>query len=195
MTASLERATPIAIIGMSARVPGARNLREFWDLLLAGRDAITEVPADRWRTEDYYAAKFGTPGKTHVRHGGFIANLFDFDHSLFGISAREAQRIDPQQLLALELAFSALEDAGMKKNNIELITALKDGEKFIIGWKFKKELKIEETVDLQAEVIQAAGGNALLLFREDEGIENKHANAIKFTKELTLRILQEAPGF
>ena len=88
--------------------------------------------------------------------------------------------------------FESLEEAGIKNHNIELITHPEDNKK-VIGWKFKKDLQIEDTADLQAEVIQAAGGNALLLFREDEGTENKRANAIKFTKELTLKILREAP--
>lgn len=84
--------------------------------------------------------------------------------------------------------FEALEEAGFTNHNIELI---RDNENFVVGWKFTPT-QIEDNPDLQVEALQAAGGNALLLFREDE--PGSRANAVKFTKKFTLRILQEAPG-
>lgn len=85
-------------------------------------------------------------------------------------------------------AFEALEQAGFKEHNIEL---LRDENKTIVGWKFKP-VAIEDSPSLQAEVLQAAGGNALILFRENT--PDSHANAIAFTKKFTYQILQEAPG-
>ncbi|MFF9040951.1 type I polyketide synthase [Streptomyces sp. NPDC014892] len=88
----------VAIIGYACRLPGAPGPAPLWDLLVAGADAITETPADRARV----------PG---VPRGGFIEHVADFDAAFFGISPREAAATDPQQRLALELAWEALEDA------------------------------------------------------------------------------------
>ncbi|MFD7033801.1 type I polyketide synthase, partial [Streptomyces sp. NPDC059917] len=93
----------IAVIGMSCRFPGAVGVGEFWDLLCAGRDAIGEVPGDRWDVE-----RVGG-----VRRGGFLGRVDGFDASFFGVSPREAVAMDPQQRLMLELAWEALEDAGV----------------------------------------------------------------------------------
>ncbi|MFD7033988.1 beta-ketoacyl synthase N-terminal-like domain-containing protein, partial [Streptomyces sp. NPDC059917] len=88
---------------MSCRFPGAVGVGEFWDLLCAGRDAIGEVPGDRWDVE-----RVGG-----VRRGGFLGRVDGFDASFFGVSPREAVAMDPQQRLMLELAWEALEDAGV----------------------------------------------------------------------------------
>ncbi|MEE1943317.1 type I polyketide synthase, partial [Streptomyces sp. TRM 70361] len=87
-----------AIIGYACRLPGAPGPAPLWDLLATGTDAITETPSDRVRV----------PGATR---GGFIERAADFDAGFFGISPREAAATDPQQRLALELAWEALEDA------------------------------------------------------------------------------------
>src|SRR5262249_14255020 len=102
----------IAIIGMSCRFPGARDLGDFWHLLRTGMDVITEVPADRWDIEAYYDPNPGAPGKMNTRWGGFLEQVDRFDPLFFGISPREAVQMDPQQRLLLELAWEALENAG-----------------------------------------------------------------------------------
>ncbi|MEU6162090.1 type I polyketide synthase [Streptomyces sp. NPDC047130] len=88
----------VAIIGYACRLPGAPGPAALWELLAAGADAVTETPADRARV----------PG---VPRGGFVDHVADFDAAFFGISPREAAATDPQQRLALELAWEALEDA------------------------------------------------------------------------------------
>jgi acyl transferase domain-containing protein/acyl carrier protein len=103
---------PIAIIGLACRFPGARNPTEFWNLLCEGRDAVTEVPADRWDADAFYDPDLAAVGKMNSRWGGFIGNVDEFDAQFFGISPREAARMDPQQRIMLELAWEALEDAG-----------------------------------------------------------------------------------
>ncbi|GAA2552884.1 hypothetical protein GCM10010435_24010 [Winogradskya consettensis] len=92
---------PIAVIGMACRLPGAPNPAAFWQLLSDGGDAIREAPAGR-RTPDG-----GTP------RGGYLDDVGHFDAGFFGITADEAGAIDPQQRLALELSWEALEDAGI----------------------------------------------------------------------------------
>jgi len=103
----------IAIIGASCRLPGARNLDEFADLLFAGRDAVREIPADRFTKSRFYFPDSGQPGKTYSFAAGFIDQVDGFDAGFFGVSPREAVSIDPQQRIMLELAFDAVSDAGL----------------------------------------------------------------------------------
>ncbi|HEY9878954.1 MAG TPA: type I polyketide synthase [Leptolyngbyaceae cyanobacterium] len=104
---------PIAIVGLGCRLPGAENPQAFWQLLCEGRDAIREVPSERWNVEDFYDADPGATGKSYCRWGGFLDNVDQFDPEFFGIAPREAPYIDPQQRLLLEVVWEALEDAGI----------------------------------------------------------------------------------
>jgi acyl transferase domain-containing protein/NADPH:quinone reductase-like Zn-dependent oxidoreductase/SAM-dependent methyltransferase/acyl carrier protein len=115
---SPQSATPnkegIAIIGIGCRFPGGVNDAEsFWKLLEEGREAVGDVPADRWNVERFYDAEPGIVGKTVAKRGGFIKGIDQFDPQFFGISPREAPYIDPQQRLLLETAYEAIEDAGV----------------------------------------------------------------------------------
>ncbi|MBI3554121.1 MAG: SDR family NAD(P)-dependent oxidoreductase [Elusimicrobia bacterium] len=103
---------PVAIIGMAGRFPGAEDVAAFWDLLKEGRQAIKEVPADRWDIDAFYDPDPAAAGKMVTRWGAFLDQVDGFDAAFFGISPREAQRMDPQQRLALEVAWEAFEDAG-----------------------------------------------------------------------------------
>jgi malonyl CoA-acyl carrier protein transacylase len=104
---------PIAIIGVGCRFPGANNPESFWRLLHDGVDAITKVPSNRWNVDAFYDPNPVTPGKMNTRWGGFLEQVDQFDSGFFGISPREAERMDPQQRLVLEVAWEALEDAGL----------------------------------------------------------------------------------
>ncbi len=104
---------PIAVIGMACRFPGAPNIEAFWKLLCEGRDAITEVPKDRWDVESFYDDDSDALGKMRTKWGGFLEQVDQFDPQFFGISPREAIQMDPQQRLILELCWEALESAGI----------------------------------------------------------------------------------
>ena len=104
---------PIAIIGIGCRFPQANDPESFWQLLRNGVDAITQVPIERWDINAFYDPKPGTPGKMNTRWGGFLEQVDCFDPSFFGISPREVERMDPQQRLVLEVAWEALENAGI----------------------------------------------------------------------------------
>ena len=109
-----HRNEPIAIIGIGCRFPGGANDPvQFWHLLSDGVDAISEVPEDRWHARAFYDPDPNRPGKTYTRWGGFVTGIDQFDASFFGMSPREATRADPQQRLLMEVAYEAIEDAGM----------------------------------------------------------------------------------
>jgi malonyl CoA-acyl carrier protein transacylase len=103
----------IAIIGIGCRFPKAKDPESFWQLLRNGVDAITEVPKDRWDIDAFYDPEPGKPAKMSTRWGGFLDQVDQFDPSFFGISPREVERMDPQQRLVLEVAWEALENAGL----------------------------------------------------------------------------------
>ena len=109
---------PIAIIGIGCRLPGAKDPESFWQLLRNGVDAITEVPKDRWDIDAFYDPEPGKPGKMSTRWGGFLERVDQFDPSFFGISPREVERMDPQQRLVLEVAWEALENAGLAPDKL-----------------------------------------------------------------------------
>ncbi|MBL7520121.1 type I polyketide synthase, partial [Frankia sp. CNm7] len=99
---------PIAVVGLSCRLPQAASPAEFWRLLRDGVDAVTDAPADRWDLE-----LLAELGLSEYGRGGFLDAVDRFDAGFFGISPREAAAMDPQQRLVLELAWEVLEDAGV----------------------------------------------------------------------------------
>ena len=104
----------IAIIGIGCRFPGGVNDTEsFWNLLVKGREAVSDVPPDRWNIERFFDAEPGLPGKSIACRGGFLERIDEFDPQFFGISPREAPYVDPQHRLMLETAWEAIEDAGL----------------------------------------------------------------------------------
>src|SRR3954463_2934595 len=104
----------IAIIGIGCRFPGGINHPDgLWKLLVEGREAVSDVPPDRWNVERFYDAEPGIAGKSIARRGGFVDGIEKFDQQFFGISPREAPYVDPQHRLLLETAWEAIEDAGL----------------------------------------------------------------------------------
>ena len=109
MRAADGRDSALAVIGVSCRFAGAENPDEFWRLLASGGSGVGEVPSGRWTG----AAAEHTP-----RTGGYLERVDAFDASFFGISPREAPFVDPQQRLALELGWEALEDARITPDRV-----------------------------------------------------------------------------
>ncbi|MEV8639109.1 beta-ketoacyl synthase N-terminal-like domain-containing protein, partial [Streptosporangium sp. NPDC051023] len=93
----------IAVIGLACRLPGAPSPADLWELLRSGRDAIGEPSESRLLADPRIAG----------HRGGFLDHVDRFDADFFGVSPREAAAMDPQQRLVLELAWEALEDAGL----------------------------------------------------------------------------------
>lgn len=118
-TETVDAQEPIAIVAMACRTPGGVTDPEgFWALLDQGRDGIGGFP-QRWDVGDLYDPDPDAVGKTYARAGGFLSDVEFFDAQFFGISAREASAMDPQQRLVLELAWEALERAGLPPDGLE----------------------------------------------------------------------------
>eukprot|EP01122_Echinamoeba_exundans_P006243 TRINITY_DN1719_c0_g3_i2.p1 TRINITY_DN1719_c0_g3~~TRINITY_DN1719_c0_g3_i2.p1 ORF type:complete len:2443 (-),score=702.65 TRINITY_DN1719_c0_g3_i2:40-7368(-) len=107
-----------AIIGVANRFPGSANTPQaFWDNLISRRDCISRAPADRWNADVFTSKDKDRPGKTLSSNCGFIDGVYEFDYEAFGISKREAEQMDPQQKVLLEVSLQALEDAGIRYQN------------------------------------------------------------------------------
>ena len=100
----------IAIIGMSGRFPKARDLAEYWENLIVGRECVTHFSIEELVAAGVPPAVVSNP--RYVRSKGLLDDPLCFDAALFGFSPREAEIIDPQQRVFLEICLSALEDAG-----------------------------------------------------------------------------------
>lgn len=102
----------VAVIGMSGRFPGAKDVNEFWENLKAGKNSISEVPAHKWSHSDVFNLDKDQPGSSYSKWLGSLEGEDLFDAGFFNISPREAERMDPQQRILLEETWKAIEDAG-----------------------------------------------------------------------------------
>ncbi|MBB5395406.1 polyketide synthase [Mucilaginibacter sp. AK015] len=99
----------IAVIGMAARLPGANNIYELWDVLTEGRETISFFTDDELDPYIPYEVK---TAPNYVKARGIVENSEGFDAAFFGISPKVAELMDPQHRVFLELAFEALETSG-----------------------------------------------------------------------------------
>ncbi|KWE36536.1 type I polyketide synthase [Burkholderia territorii] len=114
MDRSATHSQQIAVIGMSCRFPGGvSSASSYWTLLNSGETAIRETPRERFDIDAFYSPDPDASGTTYSRVAGYVDDPFFFDRKFFRISAAEAIELDPQQRWMLELAWAALENAGM----------------------------------------------------------------------------------
>ena len=107
----------IAIIGINGKYPQAPTISEFWENLLAGKSCISEIPEDRWEVDAFFDGE-PAANRSYCKRGGFIDDVGRFDAGFFHISPREAELMDPQQRLFLEVVWGLLEDAGYTRETI-----------------------------------------------------------------------------
>ena len=107
----MNKSSPIAVIGISAMFPDAANLKEYWNNIVTGHDAIKPIPVSHWKPEDLYDADPKRPDFTYAKTGGFL-KPYDFDPLKFGIAPHAIEATDTTQLLGMVCAHEALIDAG-----------------------------------------------------------------------------------
>jgi acyl transferase domain-containing protein len=104
----------IAVVGMSCRyAPDLDSPEKFWDFLVEGRSDVSEMPDKRWLPYMSSSPQATSILRRTTRRGSFLRDIEGFDADFFGISPREADYLDPQQRIILELAWEALERAGL----------------------------------------------------------------------------------
>jgi len=116
-----DQPVPIAVVGIGCRFPGgAHDPDKLWELLSKGKDAWSESPPNRFAGSSFYHPDADMQGATNHRGGHFIdQDVSAFDSRFFGITAGEAAAMDPQQRFLLEVAFEALESAGIPAESIQ----------------------------------------------------------------------------
>ncbi|RFD26846.1 polyketide synthase [Mycobacterium uberis] len=104
----------VAVVGIGCRFPGnVTGPDSFWQLLVDGRDAISEIPPDRWDANAFYDLDPSVSGRMTTKWGGFVSDVDAFDADFFGITPREAVAMDPQHRILLEVAWESIEHAGI----------------------------------------------------------------------------------
>ncbi len=117
LVAERPTVTPIAVVGIDCRFPGAPDKEAFWRLLMDGVVTDTEVSSQRWDVDAYYHPD-GVAGSMNTRRAHFIDDVDAFDNDFFGIAPVEAAALDPQQRLLLQTSWRALEDAGIDPRSL-----------------------------------------------------------------------------
>ncbi|WP_369363394.1 SDR family NAD(P)-dependent oxidoreductase [Streptomyces sp. CG4] len=104
----------MAVVGIACRLPGGLNsLATLWSALLEGRDLVTRMPAERFDAQEFTDADPRRPGRSYTAAAGVLDDIAGFDAEYFSLSPREADRMDPQQRILLELAAEGVDDAGI----------------------------------------------------------------------------------
>src|ERR1700731_151065 len=115
----IAAAEPVALVGIGCRFPGgAVGPGGYWNFLANSGDGISEIPSDPWNADEYDDPDQFAPGRMSSKWGGFLPDVAGFDADFFGISPREAEAMDPQQRVLLEVAWEALEHAGIAPDSL-----------------------------------------------------------------------------
>ena len=103
-----------AIVGIGCRFPGGvTSLEGLWNVLSGGKDVVTSVPGERFDLARYWHPDRKASGRTCSVSAGIVGDVKKFDAAFFGMSPKEAEALDPQQRMMLEMAWEAFEDAGI----------------------------------------------------------------------------------
>lgn len=108
---------PLAIVGMACQVPGAGDVRSFWQMMLRGETAVGRIPRDRWEHAPFFDPEGKRPNTTYTDIMAAVSDIDRFDPLSFGISPRQAEVMDPQHRILLTTTREALEDAGFDQQS------------------------------------------------------------------------------
>ncbi|MGE3725361.1 MAG: amino acid adenylation domain-containing protein [Candidatus Sericytochromatia bacterium] len=108
----------LALVSMACRFPGAETVHHFWQNLKNGEDLLSEIPQERWNAQRYYDPQPGVSGKCATTKGYFLADVRQFDAGFFKILPEDAEVMDPQQRILLELCFEAFVSAGYQREQL-----------------------------------------------------------------------------
>ncbi|WP_421616706.1 SDR family NAD(P)-dependent oxidoreductase [Agrobacterium tumefaciens] len=109
----------VEILGRACVAPSAKNVQELLILLKQEKCAVTAIPAERWNPARFWHPARSVQGKAYTFAAGVIDDVFEFDAALFGLSAREAAQMDPQQRILLQTVWRALEDARINPQQLK----------------------------------------------------------------------------
>ncbi|KAK5637187.1 hypothetical protein RRF57_012899 [Xylaria bambusicola] len=112
---------PIAVVGSSCRLPGSvSSPSKLWDLLEKPRDIVRKISSkNRFHAPAFHHPDGGHHGSSNVENAYLLDEDYRaFDHDFFGIHAREAEAMDPQQKLLLEAVYESLEASGLSMNDL-----------------------------------------------------------------------------
>jgi surfactin synthase thioesterase subunit/3-oxoacyl-(acyl-carrier-protein) synthase/acyl carrier protein len=147
-------AEPIAIVGLSCRFPQAVGKDAYWRMLSEGKNVLGKIPEARWdllKGSDEVLLR----DPEHPYYGGYVENIDEFDAYFFGISPREAFRMDPQHRLLLEVAYEAIEDAGIA---VENLAGSKTG---VFSSLYVSQLAHMQTMENDMDALYLPTGNAI----------------------------------
>jgi len=108
----------ICVVGRACRLPGADSVEAYWKQLRSGICSVTSVPPERFAQSWYFNPRRGEAGKAYTFSAGIIDDMWGFDPAVFAMTPREARQMDPQQRLALKLAWETFEDAGIPTSSL-----------------------------------------------------------------------------
>ena len=118
-----SKRSEISVVGISCRFPGAKNKDEFWHLLEQGKSSFTAYPENRPEQHkaffELYNPKRFVTGRHSVFNGSYLEEIKHFDSTFFGITSQEARGMDPQQRILLQVVYEAIEDAGMRLEDLQ----------------------------------------------------------------------------
>lgn len=164
------RHEPVAIIAMAGRFPGAADVEAFWDNLCEGRDSITKFRVDEL---DPSVTASDRHDPSYVAARGVIDNVELFDAAFFGIGPREAELMDPQQRLFLELCWECLERGGHAPDGIDAPVGVFAG--------MNNATYFQRHASAHPELVNRVGALQVMLGNEKDYIATRVAHKLNLT--------------
>jgi len=200
-------ANDIAIIGLSGRFPGARNVNEFWKNLRSGVESISFFTDEELISDGIDPSLFGM--KNYVKAGTYIEEAESFDHAFFNINHKEAEYMDPQHRLFLEHAYNSLDDSGYIDNQHDAKIGVYASEflntyllnnlytnKHAVNYEYEKFMNSATFAKMNEKMIKLNGITTIGSMRAGSvynQFSNKPLNTVADAKGVINRVAQMAP--